>query len=578
VARKLRQKLGEILVQNKVVPEAKVAEALQTAKGSGKRIGEVLIEMGACSEEDVARALGAQFGMEFLNLERAEDSARIDMSLIKEADAKKFLVLPMAKAAGRLKIVIHDPMDLDTLEVLRFKLGSELDTAIASRRQISYYLEGDKKGATIAQQAGSLLTDSIDKSVDKSVDRSVDKSIDVENDDAPMVRLVNRIIIEGVTGRASDIHVEPMADGVVVRYRIDGVCVVRDKLPKRNQAAILARFKLMAGVNMAEKRIPQDGRIKLVVEGTAIDFRVSTCPAYHGESVVLRILRPDSVRIGLINLGLEQDTLDVFNKVIRRPNGIFLVTGPTGSGKTTTLYSALDTLNRPDRKIITAEDPVEYNFKGINQVQVREHIGLTFPIILKSMLRQAPNIILVGEIRDREVADIAIAAALTGHLVFSTLHTNDAPSAITRLIDMGVKPFLVASSIQAVLAQRLVRILCQKCRKPDPEVDPKLLRLVGISEMEREKVMGPKGCPDCGGVGYRGRRGIYEMMTMNSEIRHLAFERSGIAKLRAAAVRNGMRGLLGDGRLKILKGMTTPDEIAKFAQIEGFDPATEMSV
>ncbi|MFZ4721800.1 MAG: GspE/PulE family protein [Phycisphaerales bacterium] len=578
MARKLRQKLGEILVQNKVVPESKVAEALQTAKGSGKRLGEVLIEMGACTEEDVARALGAQFGMEFLNLERAEDSAKIDMSLIKEADAKKFLVLPMAKAGGRLKIVIHDPMDLDTLEVLRFKLGAELDTCIASRRQISYYLDGDKKGAAVAQQTASLLTDSIDKSVDKSVDRSVDKSIDVESDEAPMVRLVNRIIIEGVTGRASDIHVEPMADGVVVRYRIDGVCVVRDKLPKRNQAAILARFKLMAGVNMAEKRIPQDGRIKLVVEGTAIDFRVSTCPAYHGESVVLRILRPDSVRIGLVNLGLEQDTLDTFNKVIRRPNGIFLVTGPTGSGKTTTLYSALDTLNRPDRKIITAEDPVEYNFKGINQVQVREHIGLTFPSILKSMLRQAPNIILVGEIRDREVADIAIQAALTGHLVFSTLHTNDAPSAITRLIDMGVKPFLVASSIQAVLAQRLVRILCDKCKGPDPDVDPKLLKLVGISELERDQVMGPKGCPACGGVGYKGRRGIYEMMIMNAEIRQLAFERSGISKLRSAAVRNGMRGLLGDGRLKILKGRTTPEEIAKFAQIEGFDPATEMAV
>jgi type IV pilus assembly protein PilB len=293
---------------------------------------------------------------------------------------------------------------------------------------------------------------------------------------------------------------------------------------------------------------------------------------------VLRILRPDSVRIGLANLGLEQDTLDVFNKVIRRPNGIFLVTGPTGSGKTTTLYSALDTLNRPDRKIITAEDPVEYNFKGINQVQVREHIGLTFPSILKSMLRQAPNIILVGEIRDREVADIAIQAALTGHLVFSTLHTNDAPSAITRLIDMGVKPFLVASSIQAVLAQRLVRILCDKCKGPDPDVDPKLLKLVGISELERDQVMGPKGCPACGGVGYKGRRGIYEMMIMNSEIRQLAFERSGISKLRAAAVRNGMRGLLGDGRLKILKGRTTPEEIAKFAQMEGFDPATEMAV
>ena len=578
MARKLRQKLGEILVAAKAVTEDKVKAALETGRGTGKRIGEVLIEMGACSEEDVARALGAQFGMEFLNLERAEDSARIDLSLVPEEIARKNLVLPMSKAGGRLKLVIHDPMDLEMLDVLRFRLNAEIDTAIASRRQISYYLEGDKKGAAVAQQQKqqeSLLTDSIDK----SVDRSVDKSIDVEaGDDAPMVRLVNRIIVEGVTGRASDIHVEPMAQYVMVRYRIDGVCVVRDKLPKRNQAAILARFKLMAGVNMAERRIPQDGRIKFNVEGTNIDFRVSTCPAYHGESVVLRILRPDSVRIGLANLGLEADTLETFNKVIRKPNGIFLVTGPTGSGKTTTLYSALDTLNRPDRKIITAEDPVEYNFKGINQVQVREHIGLTFPSILKSMLRQAPNIILVGEIRDREVADIAIAAALTGHLVFSTLHTNDAPSAITRLIDMGVKPFLVASSIQAVLAQRLVRILCQKCRQPDPNVDPKLLRLVNISDMERDKVMGPKGCPDCGGVGYRGRRGIYEMMVMNSEIRHLAFERSGISKLRAAAVRNGMRGLLGDGRLKILKGMTTPEEIAKFAQVEGFDPATEMAV
>ena len=579
MARKLRQKIGEILIANKVATDDKVKEAIDMAKSTGKRVGEVLIEMRVCSEEDVARALAAQFGMEFLNLDRAEDSARIDMSLIKEEIIKKHVVLPLSKTGGRLKVLIHDPMDLEMLDMLRFRLGAEIDTAIASRRQISYYIEGDRKGAAVAQAQAGLMTDSMDVSVDKSVDKSMDKSIDIDaSEEAPMVKLVNRIILEGVLGRASDIHVEPMKDYVLVRYRIDGVCVVRDKLPKRNQAAILARFKLMAGVNMAEKRIPQDGRIKLVVEGTAIDFRVSTCPAYHGESVVLRILRPDSVRIGLINLGLEQDTLDVFNKVIRRPNGIFLVTGPTGSGKTTTLYSALDTLNRPDRKIITAEDPVEYNFKGINQVQVREHIGLTFPIILKSMLRQAPNIILVGEIRDREVADIAIAAALTGHLVFSTLHTNDAPSAITRLIDMGVKPFLVASSIQAVLAQRLVRILCQKCRKPDPEVDPKLLRLVGISEMEREKVMGPKGCPDCGGVGYRGRRGIYEMMTMNSEIRHLAFERSGIAKLRAAAVRNGMRGLLGDGRLKILKGMTTPDEIAKFAQIEGFDPATEMSV
>ncbi len=597
MARKLRQKLGEILVAANVVTEDKVKTALEQAKGTGKRVGEVLIEMAACSAVDIAKGLATQFGMEYLNLQSAEDHKRVDVTLIPEEISRKHLVLPLSKSGGRLKLLIHDPMDVELLDMLRFRLGAEIDTAIGTKEQISYFLEGDRAGATIAKplvkkELGDLTANSMDTSVDRSK-----ASIDQETgqSEGEIVRMVRNIIQTAVQNRASDIHFEPMKQFVLLRYRIDGECQIIDKLPKVNQSAILARLKLMAGVNMAERRIPQDGRIKMPIPmldaagkekldpaGQTmvdhVDFRVSTCPASHGESVVLRILRPDSVRIGLINLGLEADTLDVFNKIIRRPNGIFLVTGPTGSGKTTTLYSALDTLNRPDRKIITAEDPVEYNFKGINQVQVRDAIGLTFPAILKSMLRQAPNIILVGEIRDREVADIAIQAALTGHLVFSTLHTNDAPSAITRLIDMGVKPFLVASSIQAVLAQRLVRILCQKCRGPDPDVDSKLLRIVGVSEMERDRVMGPKGCRECGQVGYRGRRGIYEMMVMNSEIRHLAFERSGISKLRAAAVRGGMRGLLGDGRLKILKGMTTPEEIAKFAQIEGFDPTTEMAV
>ncbi|MBL9142017.1 MAG: type II/IV secretion system protein, partial [Phycisphaerae bacterium] len=361
---------------------------------------------------------------------------------------------------------------------------------------------------------------------------------------------------------------------VLLRYRIDGVCIIVEKIQKRLQNALLSRFKLMAGVNISERRTPQDGRIKFKVDGVDIDFRVSTCPAYHGESVVLRILRPESVRIGLLNLGFEQDSLDHFNKIIRRPNGIFLVTGPTGSGKTTTLYSALDVLNTPDRKIITAEDPVEYNFSGINQVQIREAIGLTFSAVLRSMLRQAPNIILVGEIRDREVADIAIQAALTGHLVFSTLHTNDAPSAITRLIDMGVKPFLVASSIQAVLAQRLGRILCNNCKTIDDDPDPKLLKLVGITREEAQgKVLKAVGCQACNRVGYKGRKAIFEMMTMNAEIRDLAFQRSGVSKIRAAAIRGGMRSLLSDGKIKILKGVTTPDEVAKYAQIEGYDPS-----
>jgi type IV pilus assembly protein PilB len=337
----------------------------------------------------------------------------------------------------------------------------------------------------------------------------------------------------------------------------------------------------MAAMNIAEKRLPQDGRIKISMipdptqpvgpnnEQVFIDFRVSACPVYHGESIVLRILRPDSVKIGLSNLGFEDDNLAVFNRIIRRPNGIFLVTGPTGSGKTTTLYSALDVLNRPDKKIITAEDPIEYNFRGINQCQTREKIGLTFSIILKTMLRQAPNIILIGEIRDREVAEIAIQAALTGHLVFSTLHTNDAPSAITRLIDMGVKPFLVASAIQAIMAQRLIRVLCPKCKAVDPEPDPKYLALTNITPDEaRGKVLKAVGCDNCNSSGYRGRKAIFEMMQMTSEIRELAFRQEPIAKIRQAALAGGMRALVDDGKIKILKGVTTPDEVARSTQVE----------
>ena len=570
MARKVRQKLGEILIEWGLVTKDKVDAAYASARGRGQRLGEALVEAGACKDEDIAKALAHQFGVAFLNLERLEDMNKVDKSLMPADLVRKYLVLPMA-GGGKLKLVIHDPMDLDTLELLRFRIGDYEQAGIASRRQIKAYIDGEKADGPRQQ----LVTDSIDKSIDKSVDKSVDRgaSIDVD-DEGPIIKLTSKIIIDAVNSRASDIHIEPGEADIRLRFRIDGACQEIARIPKKLQNGVLSRFKLMAGVNIAEKRIPQDGRIKFNVDGTDIDFRVSTCPAYYGESVVLRILRPDSVRIGLLNIGFEQDSLDVFNKIIRRPNGIFLVTGPTGSGKTTTLYSALDVLNTPDRKIITAEDPVEYNFNGINQVQIREHIGLTFSATLKSMLRQAPNIILVGEIRDREVADIAIQAALTGHLVFSTLHTNDAPSAITRLVDMGVKPYLVASSIQAVLAQRLGRVLCEKCKAIDDAPDPKFLKLVDISMEEAAgKIYKAVGCQNCKGTGYRGRKAIFEMMIMNSEIRELAFQRAGVSKLRAAAVRGGMRSLLGDGRIKILKGITTPDEVAKYAQIEGFDPS-----
>ncbi len=569
MARK-RKKLGEILSEWGKVTEPQLQQAMALAASSRKRIGEALIEAGFVKEDDVAKALAAQFDLEYIDLGAPDARSQLDMSLIPEDLARKHLVLPLSKRNGRLRLIIHDPMDLELLDLLRFRLNSEIDTAIAPRSMIKAVIDGGAGGAGGAVRMfsdQSLVTESVDVTVDRSVDASVDIAA---GEDAPIIRLVHRMITEAVRSRASDIHVEPMADRVMLRYRIDGVCHVRDNLPKRMQGALLARLKLMAGVNIAERRVPQDGRIKLPVDGEPIDFRVSICPAYHGESIVLRILRPESVKIGLANLGFEPDNLEIFNRIIRRPTGIFLVTGPTGSGKTTTLYSALDVLNRPDRKIITAEDPVEYNFTGINQCQVRDSIGLTFASILRAMLRQAPNIVLIGEIRDREVAEIAIQAALTGHLVFSTLHTNDAPSAITRLIDMGVKPFLVASSIQAIMAQRLIRILCPRCKQRATEHDPRVMRLLGITddEIASGNICDPVGCVNCGNIGYRGRKAIFELMRMNSEIRQLAFERASLSKIRAAALRSGMRNLLLDGKIKILRGDTTPQEVSKFAQMD----------
>ncbi|MFG0284663.1 MAG: GspE/PulE family protein [Phycisphaerales bacterium JB039] len=571
-----RKKLGEILVEWGAITPAQLEQGVKLAKGSGKRLGEALVEAQLASEEQVAKALAKQFQLEYVEI-TGPGAVPVNMDLIPKDIIQKHQVVPLEKNGGRLKLVMHDPLDLELQDMLRFRLNVEVEPKIAPRSHIRAVIDGQFGGgprpaAGTEQRAPgeTLVTDSIDRTIDRSVDRSVDKSIDVAADEtSPIVKLCNRLIAEAVRMRASDIHIEPMADRVRLRYRIDGVCIERDNLPKRMQNSLLSRVKLMSGMNIAERRVPQDGRIKMGVDESTIDFRVSACPAYHGESVVLRILRPDSVKIGLENLGFEADNLQAFNRIIRRPNGIFLVTGPTGSGKTTTLYSALDVLNRPDKKIITAEDPVEYNFDGINQCQVREGIGLTFSAILRSMLRQAPNIILVGEIRDREVADIAIQAALTGHLVFSTLHTNDAASAITRLIDMGVKPFLVASSIQAVMAQRLIRILCKHCKQIDPNPDPKYLRLIGIKPEEAQgRIYKAVGCPECANTGFRGRKAIFEMMLMTQELRELAFTVATLAKIRAAAHATGMRTLAGDGKLKVLHGVTTPDEIARVTQAD----------
>ena len=566
MARKLRRKIGEILVEDGHITKVQLKAALEASSGTTKKIGDVLIEQGACTENVVVKALAEQFGMSFMALDGSDDEQTPDMSLIPKDIIQKHSIIPLGKKGDKLQLIIHDPLNLELLDLLRFRLNCELVPFLSTKPAIEAFIaKASGKDVSIIADS-SLITDS----VDVSIDSSIDASIDMDDEQAPIVKLVARFISEAVRNRTSDIHIEPMEDRVVLRYRIDGVCHIRDNLPKRMQSSILARLKLMAGVNISEKRIPQDGRIKMGVDGDQIDFRVSVCPAYHGESVVLRILRPDSVRIGLRNIGLEQENFDAFNKLIRRPNGILLVTGPTGSGKTTTLYSALDVLNRPDRKIITAEDPIEYSFAGINQCQVRDSIGLTFSSILRAMLRQAPNIILVGEIRDREVADIAIQAALTGHLVFSTLHTNDAPSAITRLIDMGVKPYLVASSIQAIMAQRLIRVLCPDCKQKDDSPDPRFLKIVEISESEVALggIYKSVGCNNCGGVGFRGRKAIFEMLVMNAEVRELAFNRAPLGQIRQAGIRAGMKTLVEDGKIKILNGETTPEEISRFAQAD----------
>ena len=564
---KKRRHLGEILYRSGLVSKENLTKAIKKSKVDNKRLGETLVELGLATEDHIAKAIAKQFGLEYVDLDKVEISQSV-MKLVPEELIKKHFILPLEMKNGRLKLIISDPLDLDMLDLLRFRLNADLQCCIASATKIRSHIlhTMDEVRSSIDATAAELAA--AGHSIEAEIKRA--EAAD-EEDDGPVIRLVNLIIDEACRMRASDIHVEPMADRVRVRYRIDGVCIERDNIPKSMQAPVLARIKILSGMDIGERRLPQDGRIKRNVDSQDIDFRASCLPGYHGESTVLRILRPESVNIGIQALGFEADNYERFSNIIKRPNGIFLVTGPTGSGKTTTLYSALMELNKPDKKIITAEDPVEYNIAGINQCQIRTEIDLTFTKILRSMLRQAPNVILIGEIRDGEVADIAIQAALTGHLVFSTLHTNDAPGAITRLIDMGVKPFLVASSIQAIMAQRLVRVICKECKVVDEHPDPHYLRLLNIKpdDVRKHPIYKGAGCARCQNSGYKGRMAVFEMLEMDNQLRDLAFARAPAGELRKAALAGGMRSLLEDGKLKIFGGMTTPEEVAKTSQAEG---------
>jgi len=571
---KKRKRLGEILYKKHLVKKEPLIEAIKASKANNKRLGEILVKKGLLGEEALTEAIAEQFGLEYVNLDRTMIPPEAT-KLLPEDIIKRHNVLPLAMNNGRLKVIISDPMDLEAMDAIRFRLNTELECCLANpaaiRLRIQDFFDQEQK------QEDDRLRHSIDATAAELAEAGHELQAEAlkaqaagDSDEGPIIKLVNLIIDNACFMRASDIHIEPMVDRVRIRYRVDGVCFEKDNIPKNMQAPLITRFKILAGMDIAEKRLPQDGRIKRFIGGQDIDFRVSLLPGNHGPSIVLRILRPDAVNIGIQALGFEPDNYEQFQKIIRRPNGIFLVTGPTGSGKTTTLYAALQELNKPDKKIITAEDPVEYNFTGMNQCQVHEEIGLTFDKILRAMLRQAPNVILVGEIRDGVVADIAIQAALTGHLVFSTLHTNDAPSAITRLIDMGVKPFLVASSIQAIMAQRLVRVICKNCKVIDEDPNPHYLKMLKITEQDLKKhtIYKGAGCSQCNNTGFKGRLAIFEMIELNSEIRELAFEKAPTTKLRKACVANGMRPLMEDGKIKIFNGITTPEEVARIAQTE----------
>jgi len=550
------------LVNDGVISPDQLAEAEQMGRNLGITTDEALVKLEYVTHAQMGQAQAAHFNYEFVDVEKAEIPQTV-IELVPESVARENLVIPFQLNGEALTVVISDPLRYDVLDKLKFILNRDIRPAMASKEAIQ---------TAINRHYGQSETESVDSMLQEFTETAIDftetelKADEVigEDSDAPVIKLINLIITEAVNMRSSDIHIEPFEERVRIRYRIDGALVERDSAPRRLLGAMISRVKIMASMDIAEKRRPQDGRIKTRVAGVEYDLRVSVLPTNHGQAVVLRILDREAIRIGIRNLGFSEDNYRRFQQIIRRPNGIFLVTGPTGSGKTTTLYSALGELNRPDRKIITAEDPVEYYLPGINQVQVRSEIGLSFARIIRSMLRQAPNVILVGEIRDTETADMAIQASLTGHLVFSTLHTNDAPGSITRLIDMGVQPFLVASSVMAVMAQRLVRVVCGKCKEPY-RPDPSELQHFGITEQEAAQAnfVRGRGCGSCQHTGYRGRIAVFEMMTMNSTLREMTFRSEPSQNLRRQARLFGMKTLLEDAKDKAKEGITTLAEVFK---------------
>ena len=549
----------KVLEEIGLVSRKQIAQARAKLNGAPSVV-DVLVRDGVVSADDISRSLAAQAQMHWIDLSAVVIPPEI-ISQISAADARRFKVIPVTFGESGLVLAISDPLDVDTIDSLNFLLQRDLELVCTSPEKIRQALI---KYYGTAEEAADVLQHKIGDEVDLGLEiGDGTEAFAVDEADAPIIRLVSMLIIEAHKLGASDIHLEPLDKKFRVRFRIDGVLQEMQAPPKRLQSAIISRLKIMTGsMSIAEKRLPQDGRIQVKIKKKPIDLRVSTIPTNHGESVVMRVLDKSSLLLGLPELGFLSDDQDKFERLLRSPDGILLVTGPTGSGKTSTLYACLNYINKPDRKIITVEEPVEYQMTGINQVQVNNDAGMTFPIALRSILRQAPNIIMIGEIRDLETASIATNASLTGHLVFSTLHTNDAPSAVARLVDIGVQPFLVASSVRAIMAQRLVRRLCTHCKHPADlsETEMRALR-IEPSQMKDSQVMKAPGCDHCRHTGYRGRMGIFEIFIIDDEVRHMINKRTSTSLLRQRARELSMRTLREDGVRKVLSGLTSADEV-----------------
>jgi type IV pilus assembly protein PilB len=556
-------RLGEILLREGLVTREQLAQALTEQKNSKHRLGYVLVKLGLVQELEITKVLARQYRMPAVDLTRFEVDPKI-IKLVPAEMATKSIVLPLKREGRTLTVAMADPTDHGLLEDLKFITRFDLFPVIAGEYTLRNLIE--KHYESSDQQLATLLKDMEESGEDVEVVETEEDeaATQAQIDDAPVVKLINGLLTDAVKRGASDIHIEPFEHEIRVRYRIDGALLEIMKPPLKMKAALTSRVKILSQLNIAERRVPQDGRLKLKMGPRVIDFRVSTLPVLFGEKIVLRILDKGNLTLDLTKFGFEEKAERDLMKAILNPYGMVLVTGPTGSGKTTTLYSALSRINTPEVNIMTAEDPVEYNLMGINQVLVRTEIGLTFAAALKAFLRQDPNIIMIGEIRDLETGGIAIKAALTGHLVLSTLHTNDAPSTITRMIDMGIEAFNVASAVNLVVAQRLIRRICKDCKVEHQYTDVELGALgTNLDSLRKIKFMKGAGCETCSGTGYKGRAGLYEVMALSPELRRMILRGASVADIQAQAVVDGMLTLRMDGMKKIERGVTTLEEVVK---------------